>query len=285
MVTERIHLASPLTTAGERVIASPFQWLFTGEDAFRIVVFNSLAGVRVRVQGRFLLRDGRVQVLNEEVVPTSDRLATTRNFQPGSGFLLNLSVFASSGAPVIGQTYVMVQIIRGFSGAQIVLGALLGGYITAAQHLAYPGSPIQSSIEGGGYYRAITGTDPAAGNLAEEVVPTGARWELISYTILFVTSAVVGNRRPFVYMTDGAQFLSFDYVPTDVPASSVVICNWHRGAGAAVPPAASGIQVGSLAEGIILSAGHVITGSADGLDAADDFQAPTFTVREWLEAA
>lgn len=161
---ERAFVASPVSSAAGRVIASPFQFYTTGEDNLRIVSSNSLAGVSLRVEARFIDPAGTISAQSWDHVPNSDRTPRTTDYRLGVGALLNLTVYASSGAPRIGQTFVMVQLIRGDAPAAIVLGTMLQGYVTAVQHLAWPGSPIQSSIEGGGYPRAIVGTTPAAGN-------------------------------------------------------------------------------------------------------------------------
>src|SRR5439155_18890058 len=113
----------------------------------------------------------------------------TQNYKLGKGAILNLTVFASAGAPLMGQTYVIVQLIKGLTGATIVLGTLLGGYLTATQALGWPGSPIISSTDGEGCTRLIVGTTPAAEANILETVPTGARWELLSLEASYVQGA------------------------------------------------------------------------------------------------
>src|SRR5204863_2582589 len=93
-------------------------------------------------------------------VPNTDRSVKTSDHPLGVGQLLNLTVFASAGAPLIGQTYVKVQLIRGVGAAAIVLGTLLGGYVTAVHALGFPGSPIENSLTATPAIRYITGTNP-----------------------------------------------------------------------------------------------------------------------------
>lgn len=282
---EEILVPSPIAAAGGRVIASPFQWLFSGEDSLRLVVANSASGVTVRMQGRFLSPSRGVQVFTVDLSPTSDRVATSKLFAPGDGYLLNLSVVAVAGAPVIGQTYAMVQIVRGFSGAIVVLGALLGGYVTTAQHLAYPGSPIQSSIEGGGYFRTIQGTTPAVGANVNETVPLRARWEIVTFRVTLQTSAVAGNREVSLVYQVGSTITAWHGPLVLLPASSVAVYVWQRGPTNAIPGAGQFIYNGCLAENVQLTAGTFIFTTTVGIDAADVMGGPTYTVREWLEVA
>src|SRR5213592_1900599 len=176
MPVERVFVAQPLASAGGRIIASPFQFYVTGEDHLRVISVNSLAGVRLKLQGRFIDTSGKLDAFSYDHIPTSDRTATTTMHQLGVGAVLNLTVFASTGAPVSGQTFVIVQLTRGLGAAAIVLGTLLQGYVTSAQHLGWPGSPIVTSTAGEPLIRKIVGTTPGAGNNINETVPTGARW-------------------------------------------------------------------------------------------------------------
>jgi len=176
----QIFVASPFAAGGGRVIASPFQFYVTGEDRLRIITANSQVGCEVTLQWRFLTSDAKPVANRERLTPNSDRSVKTNDFELGVGFLLNLTAFASAGNPKMGQTFVIVQLIRGFGSAALVLGTLLQGYVSGVQHLAWPGSPIVSSTDGEPFLRIITGTAPGVGNDIFEAVPPGARWEVLS---------------------------------------------------------------------------------------------------------
>src|SRR5262245_52693573 len=146
MSEEVVHLAQPAVYGGRaNIIASPFQFLFSGEDNLRIVTVNALAGVTLIVRGRFQRLNGEVYVFDQQFVLASDRSTTSFNIKLGEGYLLNLGCIATGAAPLVGQTYVQARLMRGFTGALFGWGSILGGFVTSTQFLSYPGSPIVMS--------------------------------------------------------------------------------------------------------------------------------------------
>jgi hypothetical protein len=205
---EQVFVGQPSIFGGARLLPSPSQFFLTGEDKLRVVSANSLVGVSLKVQWRTATLAGDVVPSSQDHTPNSDRTVNRQDYELGSGSLLNVTVFASAGAPLSGQTFVIVQLVRGDGPAAIVLGTLLAGYVTAVQALGFPGSPIASSTDGHGAIRTIIGTSPAAGVECAEVVPTGARWELVSFVATIVTSATVITRVPELYVDmAGSNFL------------------------------------------------------------------------------
>jgi hypothetical protein len=279
---ERVFAATPLSTAAGRVIASPFQFVLTGEDTLRVLSSNSLAGIRLRIQGRWLNAEGKVDVFGFDHVPNSDRTIRSDEFAIGVGAILNAVVYVSVGSPVVGQTFVILQLTRGRGAAAVVLGTLLQGYVTTYSALAWPGSPIQSSLEGGGYPRRIQGTLPAAGGEQSEVVPAGARWELRTWRARLTTSAVVGNRLPSLVITGGGVQIAWIGWPTNLGASNSYLYFMSQGivASGAVGWAQDNV---ALPQGMILSAGDFIQTTTSGLAGGDQYEAPLYTVTEWLE--
>jgi hypothetical protein len=282
-VTEQVLLAAPTTGRAPAALAAP--WLFTGEDNLRLVIMNSQAGVTVTLGGRRMgPKDTSPQAFAYAATPTADRMPNTFNFSFGEGFLLNCSLIVTAGSPLVGQTYCMVQVIRGLTGSTLVLGCLLGGYVTAMQHLAYPGSPIVSSVEGGGYIRQIVGTRPAAGANLAETVPAGARWELLAFRVNFTCSGVAGNRSMTFTMTQGGQ--TFWSGPSDGVAapSSTIPWVWAQG-GQVIGTSNENVAQGSVPPDLWLLAGTVLGTHTTNLDVGDQFAAPDYVVRELLEAA
>lgn len=281
---ERAFIATPFAGPGARIIASPFQFATGEDDNLRIESANSLAGVVLAIQGRRLTPAGAIEPFAFVHTPNTDRSVKTQDYKLGQGALLNLTIFAQSGAPKIGQTYVSARFIRGLTGATIVLGTLLGNYCTAAQHLAYPGSPIESSIAGGGYFRTVQGTVPAAGGSVIETVPTGARWEVISALTIFASDATVATRRPFFVIDAGAADLFVVPSPGTIGASSSLYAQWAQGMtlGATVSAlrAFNGIPMGNR-----LAAGERWKVHAENMQAGDQFTFVNYHVREWLEVS
>lgn len=281
-MTETVYPGAAAAFGRGGNVPSPFSWLFTGEDNLRVMVANSKSGVIVTVQGRFLTRKGEIQPFQFNVVPTADRMPSETNVPLGDGYLLNLSAVASAGAPLIGQTYIMIQIIRGFLGATTLLGCLLGGYVTESQHLGYPGSPIESSISGGGAPRVVSGTDPGAGLEWSETVPTGARWEIDTVRATLITAAFVTTRVVNLSITTTA-VQNWIGTSVRVQAQSLTYTYFWAGntqeqAGGAFPNVNNQLPSPNL-----LIAGAVIGSQTLNLNAADDWGQPFLSVREWLE--
>lgn len=281
---ERVFPASPTTGFANPILAAP--WVFTGEDNLRVVILNSQAGVVVTLDGRFVEEKapGTTTPLTETFTPTADRLPTTFDFPVGVGFLLNVSVVVSSGAPLVGQTYVMVQVIRGLRGATLVLGCLLGGYITAMQHLAYPGSPIQASTDGEPFVRRLTGSQPAFGAQILETVPVGARWQLLSFLAGLVTDATAVVRQPILTQRSGGSLVAESIIAGGVPASIGANVTWAPGLTSQTDATGVHLHTAFPTDNKLL-AGDQLQTSCNNMQAGDRWTAPNFLVREWLEAA
>lgn len=264
--------------------AGPYNFEFSPDENLRLTSFNSLVGVTIAVRGRIKRPDQTIGDIAFEQVPNTDRTAKVTDFPIGPGYLLNLSVFASSGAPKIGQTFNRVQIIRGKSGATMPIGTLVQGYITSSQDRAWPGSPIETSFMGGGCVREILGTTPAAGNPVNEVCPTGARWELMALRTILTTDPTIIARRPRMRLTGATFIVAGINSPATLPASSASTFYWMQGM-----PMTVGIGNDHFAQGIpsrmqIVAGGNIEVGG-ENIQAGDQFSAPSYQVIEWLEAA
>jgi hypothetical protein len=200
------------------------------------------------------------------------------------GAMLNLTVFATSGAPLIGQTFERVQIVRGLTGALVVLGTLLQGYITAAQDLGWPGSPIVNSLDGQPVPRILSGTDPAAGVDINETVPTGARWQLHSFRGELATDATVGARRPRLQILDTGTFFLTLAAPATQPASENRNYYWATGLGHE-STVDTQVITSSMPDSLILPAGSQIRTNTSLLAGGDNWGAPLLLVREWIEGS
>lgn len=274
--------AVPQVIGGGRVLPSPSQFYVTGEDRLRLVVANSLVGVAVGLHWRTATLEGDTKPTRNTHTPATDRSVTTQDYELGVGSLLNVTVFAAAGAPRIGQTYVMVQLVRGFGTAAIVLGTLLAGYVTATQALGFPGSPIVNSLEGGGYARFFAGTDPAPGAQVSETVPVGARWDLHGFECELTTDATVAVRRPHLTIDNGTTVYFRSANPGTTPATNTQRFFWAAGSAleTVIAPAA---PLGGLPIPFPLLAGHRIVTGLDNGQVGDNWTTPIVLVREWLE--
>src|SRR5439155_24716134 len=191
-----------------RILAPPSQGYVDVNDNLRITSFNSQTGVIVTVSGRFYDLDARrIQTFSRTHTPNTDRTVKQSREKLGRGYLLNLMARATSGAPLYGETFVLLEIVRGETGTADVLGVHGADFVTLRHGVAFPGSPIVSPLSGQGYCRVVTGATPAAGAEINETVPNGARWELIAFYFQFVTSATVANRIVRFDIDDGTNLL------------------------------------------------------------------------------
>jgi hypothetical protein len=276
----------PIARGGTGIVSTPFQFVLTGAENLMIRSANSLVGSVVAVQGRLLQTDGTILPFSFSHTPNSDRTIAAQNFALGPGTLLTVTAFASSGAPTRGQTFIQLSVIQGFSGATILLGTLLQGYVTSFQQLSWPGSPLASSLDGRGNLYLRTAPNPPPGTGANVVVPVGVRWRLQQLTVTLTTDAVVVNRYPLLEFVVGGY--STMYMPTggSVPASCTAYFTWFSGGqlGSARNTGPTIVfQSCALGPGIELRGNDQITVGGVGIDPGDQYSAVTYTVEEWLE--
>lgn len=273
----------PTRAAKIRGVLNPFP--LTGEESIRLTSYNSLAGVKVVLHGRILDDDDNPHWFRYTHTPNTDRSAKSEDFAISKGLLTNVVAFVEGASPLVGQTFIQVRVVIGQSGATFLMGTLLQDYVTAQSDLAWPGSPLRTPLEGGGYVRAIIGTFPAPITDVVETVPTNARWELVSLFTQFVASAVVAPRLILLSL-QAPSFVPLVYVTMQatIAASQSSTCNWYNGAPfssqniggnlyelAPVPPASP-----------LLAGGRISVTSLYGYQAGDQFIKVYYSVREWI---
>ena len=263
------------------LVQPPARVYMTLDDQLYIRSRNSLSGVVLRLAGRVLTPDGEIVPFNFEHTPASDRTASIAAFRLAEGFLLSAVVFPSAGAPVRGETFVELGFLRGIGGALDIVDVLAKDYVAEAEPLAFPGSPIRSSIEGRGNMRSITGTNPAAAAEISETVPTDARWKFYSLQALIVTDANVANRLVRAVFDDGTtQFHSGASASPIAASQSVDVVVSNFGDPESIVTVV--ILVPVRAE-LFLPAGFRIQTETISLQAGDDWGAPQLLVEEWLQ--
>ena len=262
----------------------------TGEDGLRLIALNAHTGVTLLMRGRFLpvptLRDPvpRVSPFEHTLTPATDRTASTISPMLGEGWLLDVSVVASAGSPNFGRTFVVVSVARGNGAAAIVTSTLAQGYVTGTQRIAWPGSPMFSAVDGGGAIRSIAGATPGAGAEISETVPTGARWELLSFLAHLLTAVAVANRDIVLTADDGATVYMRANAPVVVPASTNQDFCWGP-ASSLFPGAVRNVQTIGTPGGLKLLGGHRLRTATAAIQAADQWSAVQYLVREWIEGA
>ena len=255
----------------------------TGDDNLQVSSWNSLTGVTVTIVGRLLGLDGDSRPFVHIHTPNTDRTIATIVRKLGEGWLTECSAFVSAGAPIIGQTFIRIQIVRGLDAATQALATLAADYITAVQPLGWPGSPIRRSVDGRGAIRSVTGTDPAVNVEISESVPTGARWRLLAFFARFVTDATVANRMPILTIDDGTNVL----LQSDPPEAQTA----NQGFGWVGMPAGERLvsvwdtKHWVLPSDVRLLAGHRIRTVVGNRQIGDNGGAAQLLVEEWLEGS
>ncbi len=257
----------------------------TGEDNLKLTVFNAAAGVTVALTGRTLpFGSTRPSPFKQLLIPATDRSASTVILPLDDGWLLNAQVVVAAGSPAIGQTFVRVSVIRGITSQADEVLTLFADYVTAKQPASYPDSPIAATTDGAGAVRSITGSLPAAGAEVSEVVPTGARWMLLAFEADLTTAVAVANRVPQLTLDDGANV----YARVSVNQNETASQTWRNSYQQGIPQQADltrFIITTSIGCELMLGSGHRIRTVTAGIQGADQYAAPQYLVREWIEGA
>lgn len=272
-------------TANSEILSPPIGGAaglyLAGDDHLRVTSFNSAASVRLSIVGRQLLATGRVVSSADAHTPNTDRTAASSLLTMAEGWLQSVSVFASGGTPRDGQCFVLVEIVRGRTGAVTPLGLLVSGYVTDTQPLGWPGTPIRRSAQPPGAVRAVTGTDPAAGVEISETVPTNARWRLLSLLAALVTDATVANREAALVVDDGTNNQVRAPAGVNHAASLTRTYNFHPWANRFT--IAQDATITPPIPDLWLPGGFRIQTITTNLQAGDNWGAPQLLIEELIE--
>ncbi len=263
-------------------LAGPEPFLFTGEDALQIDSFGSIVGVTLTVSGVMLSEGLQLLPFSFTHTPSSNRTLVTTRTSVGSGWLQHLRVTVSTGAPLVGQVFVFARACRGTTSVALPLGTIVSGYMTGNSDLFWPGVSPASPLDGAGAIRSIVGTAPGLGAEILETVPTGARWEVISFQATLTTSGVAGNRTPTLKIDDGVNI----FFRVSISQNETSGATWFNNFSEDIPvtvDAGNKMFTVPIPSVIGLIAGSRIGTSTAGLLAGDQYAAPVYLVRERLE--
>lgn len=144
------------------------------------------------------------------------------------------------------------------------------------QNVFPPGSGIEA------YPRVVTGNDPGAGSEATVRVPSGVWWELISFRVPFVTSAVAGNRHVRLAFTDGNTEFARIATATAQGATLTFVYDFLAGIGRDNSDAQDCINT-SMMSGVQLCPGWTVGTNTNTMDAGDNYGAPVLYVIEYVQ--
>jgi hypothetical protein len=262
-------------------VYAPSPVYLTGEEWLRVTTFGNAAGVVLGVAGRILRPDNVPVPIAEAHTPNSNRTVNQTRHPLSEGWLLGLSVLATAGAPAFGQVWACVELVRGGGASAQVVQALAMGFCTTRTPLVWPGGANLLPLDGPGNLRSITGTTPGAGAEISETVPTGARWQLVSFRTRLVTSAVVANRNSVLLFDDGANEYGRYADNANTTATSTLFLTWGSGA-VGQNNGANNMRAIGFPQGQFLGAGHRIRTTTVNIDAGDQYSLVQYLVREWL---
>lgn len=261
----------------------PAQCYVERGDRLFLRTHNSVPSVRVQLRLRFMdISDGRVREMLYEQSPSSTaRAVQTTVFDLAEGYILSATVVTANATVRRGQLWAQAGIVRGGELADQLVQVLVADYLTDNGIIGYPYGPIRSSVEGPGIIRSITGTNPAAGLEISETVPTNARWNLLAFSAVLVTSAAVANRQVNLIVDDGANTV-YDFPSASVQAASLT--HRYNAAPAAPAPVVTNLRhLIPLPRPTTLFQGFRLRTSTTLIDPADDWGAPQLLVEEWIE--
>lgn len=280
-MAEQAFVAPPITTAGGKVIASPFQFYTTGEDHLQITSFGG-TDTPITVQGRFLDAKGRISASAWVHTPSPFiYTAKTERFALAPGAVLNLTV-SGTQANDTDHMFVKVQLVRGLGAPAIVLGTLLEGYVSGQQSISWPGSPLQHSLDGPGDDIVATANPPVAGAAWTGGVPVGARWELLAIKGSFAADATVASRDILLAAGSLTALAFVVAAPVAVTAGGVLRFSFGQGMTASVAPY-GGDCSNAIPRCGRLRGGTVFTLTATNLQPGDLFSGIVYSARRWID--
>ena len=198
---------------------------------------------------------------------------------PAEGFVL--SAHLHGDAVSRGQCFCKLHLRKNPTGTDLVLGALLfQGYVSADDHLSYPQSPTESSLNGRGWLRAILGTPPGAGNSYFLQVPAGVRWQVRSIYAGVSTDVTAGSRYLICQLTDSAFHLVG--ASPNLVAQTASQLRFYTWAFAAAQGTADLYSINPLPGDALLPSGFYLALNFISLGPADAIQAVYTLVEEWV---
>ena len=236
----------------------------------------------VEVRGLFLDEDGEVRPFEFVNVSASNRTIVTTTHALGPGWLLSVTAVRATSGRQFAECYVRLDVIRGLSGATMPVALLVTGYATGILPLAWPGHVSYGALDGPGRLRSITGTDPAAGVEISETVPNGALWQLLSLQATLVADATVASRIPSLLFDDATSEYGAYFSGSSVAASQTSLATWGSGQGFRDAEGNNALLAG-FGTPLFLLEGHRIRTETSSLQAGDNWGAPQYLVREWLD--
>lgn len=248
------------------------------DDVLQVTVCSH-SNITAVINYAILTRDSQIVLGQERLLNSNGNLGTTQSFNLREGFLLAVSIVPSSQVGTGNYLWASAGLRRLTQSLQSVYESLCQGYAYTIAPLSYPGSGCVIPSAGQPCIRVITGSAPAAGADISETVPTSARWQLLSLRASLTTAVAVANRQPKLTLDDGANRF---YDTADGPAQAASLTWAYCFAPTGSPPANSltDVQI-NYDNAQMLESGFRIRTVTSAIQAADQWSAPVYCVREW----
>lgn len=259
----------------------PFGGVYVREDDVLQVQLIADAVRTMNLQYRILRPDGTVLVSQDVLAITAGQTPFFFSRQLAEGILLSVALLPATSIASSLYQYASIGLRRQNLGTASLHQVLCAGYVTQACPLTWPGFTAQRPTDGAGILRSITGTVPGAGVDISEIVPANTRWQLLSLFAQLTTAVAVANRQATLELDDGANIF-VQGPPGPVQAASLIWEYSFQVLGFA--PAVTGTDVVMHYDNSqILGPGFRIRTNTNALQAADQWTAPVYLVREWQD--
>jgi hypothetical protein len=285
-VPELILRPNPSVPAPGNALITPTVCLFDGTENLRITSASSVSVV-LTVYIRMRREDGTIAPMAVTHTPNTDRSVKTQDVAVGAGVLLNLLIVPTTGAPLVGETFVQAMIVRGLGAATLPMGILAQDYTTARQPVAWPGATLRRSTEGNGVLRSL-GAHSQTGAPCDILVPTGARWRIntIAVRLNTVPCGLVGNRFAYLSYNDGSTAqVRFQVISPYGQGVGLNERYFFVNGAAPMDGLANGFALLPGPAGIQLRAGDTIEGGWTGVNEGLELVSVDAQVEEFLEFA
>lgn len=243
-----------------------------GEKVIDLLIESYSNSARI-VQIRGLTKN---EIISGDHTTNGDRSLATQTFRI-TDIPISLAIRPASAGVKRGECYVRVSLRI----EEAIIAVLCAGYVTDSGALVYPNGKIESSTEGPGLIRSITGTDPAAGVEISETVPVGAKWKLIGFKYIFSTDATVASRYVALKINDGINDMLAIGAGQAQTASQIV--SYSHAVSLPIFSGAFAQYISPLGQNLFLKANWKIKIIAISITAGDNFAAPQLLVEEWIE--
>jgi hypothetical protein len=232
---------------------------------------------------RYLTSGGQIQNGTFTLVVGSGATGLVTRFSLPPGWLLDICVTTNTAATRRGDVFIQVALepVTNLTDLLAKHTILIQDYVETGRHLAWPGSPIRSSLEGPFVQRSTLTSDPAAGVEITVTMGAGSRINLKAVTYTLVTSAAVATRCSHLIIDDGTNVLLDLPSSTTQTASLTYVYYW---AAYAYAVGLIGTKVyNPLPTGLILPTLWRLRTSTDLIDSGDNYSAARYWAEFYIE--